>query len=183
MYVCGTSRLVHLQRDVLSLPCVPVFFESASMSLLIDASTVTHSVQLALAPVFFLTAVAGMIAAVAGRLARIIDRARQVEQWVRASTDTDTIARGLRELDYLRTRGRIANLSIGLLTLCGFLIGLTIIFLFIGPAWGIPAHHAAMFCFLSGVVSFIAALGGFLWETVMATHLLNFNVLEIERNQ
>jgi len=42
---------------------------------MIDASNVTHSVQLAVAPVFFLTAVAGMIGAVAGRLARIIDRA------------------------------------------------------------------------------------------------------------
>ena len=151
------------------------------MSLLLDASTVTHSVQLAVAPVFFLTAVAGMIGAVAARLARIIDRARVMEERVRVSTDADFIGRGLRELDYLRTRGRIANLSIALLTACGALIGLTIVLLFIGQAWDIAGHHVAMFSFIGGVLSFIAALACFMWETILATQLLNFNVLETGR--
>lgn len=148
---------------------------------MIDASNVTHSVQLAVAPVFFLTAVAGMIGAVAGRLARIIDRARVMEERVRASNDEEFIDRGLRELNYLRTRGRIANWSIGLLTLCGFLIGLTIVFLFIGQAWAEQGQMVAVFLFLGGVFSFIAALGCFMWETVLATDLLNFNVLETGR--
>ena len=149
---------------------------------MIDPSSVTHSVQLAVAPVFFLTSVAGMISAVAGRLARIIDRARVMEDRVRASTDDEFIQRGLMELNYLRKRGRIANWSIGLLTLCGFLIGLTIVFLFIGQAWvAEQGHHVAVFSFLAGVVSFIAALACFMWETVLATDLLNFNVLEMDR--
>lgn len=149
---------------------------------MIDPSSVISSVQLAVAPVFFLTAVAGMTSAVAGRLARIIDRARIVEDRVRSSTDNDFIDRGLRELSYLRTRGRIANGSIGLLTLCGFLIGLTIIFLFVGQAWvADQGYHIAVFSFLAGVVSFIAALACFMWETVLATDLLNFNVLETGR--
>ena len=149
---------------------------------MIDPSSVTHSVQLAVAPVFFLTAVAGMISAVAGRLARIIDRARVVEDRMRASKDEDLIERGWRELNYLRTRGRIANWSIGLLTLCGFLIGLTIIFLFVGQTWmAQQGHQVAVFTFLAGVVSFIAARACFMWETVLATDLLNFNVLETGR--
>lgn len=148
---------------------------------MIDPSSVTHSVQLAVAPVFFLTAVAGMTSAVAGRLARIIDRARIVEDRVRASHDEEFIERGLRELSYLRTRGRVANGSIGLLTLCGFLIGLTIVLLFVGQAWSAQGHQIAVVSFLAGVVSFIAALACFMWETVLATHLLNFNVLETGR--
>ena len=148
---------------------------------MIDATNVTHAVQLSVAPVFFLTAVAGMISAVAGRLARIIDRARIVEDRVRASTDEEFIDRGLRELNYLRTRGRIANGSIGLLTLCGFLIGLTIVLLFVGQAWSAQGQHIAVVSFLAGVASFIAALGCFMWETVLATDLLNFNVLETGR--
>ena len=145
-----------------------------------DMAGVTHSVQLSLAPVFFLTAVAGMISVVAGRLARIIDRARVVGQAIRHSVDQAEIDRGLRELDYLRSRGRLANLSIGLLTLCSFLIGLTIVLLFVGPEWGV--HGLAVFsCFLAGVVSFICALAGFFWETVLATKLLDFNVQELGR--
>ena len=49
------------------------------MAFPMDPDTVSHGIQLAVAPVFLLTAVSGMIAAVAGRLARIIDRARNVE--------------------------------------------------------------------------------------------------------
>ena len=85
----------------------------------IDAQTVTHSIQLAVAPVFFLTAVAGMIGSVAGRLARIIDRARKLEESLRTLDDHDLIARHLKELHFLRERGRLANVSIALLTLCG----------------------------------------------------------------
>ena len=70
----------------------------------IDAQTVTHSIQLAVAPVFFLTAVAGMIGSVAGRLARIIDRARKLEESLRTATDHELIARSLTELHYLRER-------------------------------------------------------------------------------
>ena len=53
------------------------------MSFAIEPGTITHGIQLAVAPVFLLTAVAGMIGAVAGRLARIIDRARVVEDRAR----------------------------------------------------------------------------------------------------
>eukprot|EP01034_Spumella_vulgaris_P044087 gene44087-54787_t len=92
------------------------------MSFAIEPGTITHGIQLAVAPVFLLTAVAGMIGAVAGRLARIIDRARVVEDRARNSSDTEHHDRAMLELGYLRTRGRLANACIGLLTLCGFLI-------------------------------------------------------------
>jgi Protein of unknown function (DUF2721) len=58
-----------------------------------DSSTITHGIQLAVAPVFLLTAVSGMIGAVAGRLARIIDRARRVEDDARASADDALLQR------------------------------------------------------------------------------------------
>ncbi len=126
------------------------------MNLALDSSTITHSIQLAVAPVFLLTAVAGMIGAVAGRLARIIDRARVVEDRARHTDEADFLQRAVLELGYLRTRGRMANGCIGLLTLCGTL---------------------ALGSFLSGVLSFLLALVLFFVETVMATRLLNFHML------
>ncbi|MEG0051691.1 MAG: DUF2721 domain-containing protein [Comamonas sp.] len=143
----------------------------------IDAATVTHSIQLAVAPVFFLTAVAGMIGSVAGRLARIIDRARKLEENLRTATDHELIARSLTELHYLRARGRLANVSIGLLTLCGVCIGLTIVLLFVGEAYGVSGQRYAVFSFLIGVLTFVSALCCFLWETIMATRILDFHVL------
>ena len=61
----------------------------------------------------------------------------------------------------------LANGCIALLTTCAFLIGLTIIFLFLGETTG----------FLAGVVCFLAALLCFLVETLIATRLLNFHML------
>lgn len=148
------------------------------MSLVIDSSSITQSIQLAVAPVFLLTAVAGMIGAVAGRLARIIDRARVVEhRALDKPDDAEYMARALLELDYLRSRGRLANGCIGLLTLCGFLIGVTIVLLFLGETMNFRGHTWALWGFLTGVVSFLLALVLFLIETVMATRLLNFHML------
>ena len=151
-------------------------------SMAIDVNNITHSIQLAVAPVFFLTAVAGMIGAVAGRLARIIDRGRTLEDRVIVSSDADYIQRSMLELGFLRRRGRLANACIGLLTLCGTLIALTIILLFIGQTAfaGMDAGNwslCAMVSFGLGVVSFVAALACFMVETMMATQLLNFRPL------
>lgn len=143
----------------------------------LDPQTVTHSIQLALAPVFFLTAVAGMIGSVATRLARIIDRARVLEDALRTATDHDLIGRHLKELHFLRGRGRLANVAIGLLTMCGLCIGLTIVLLFVGEAFGISDHRYAVVSFLLGVLAFVSALCCFLWETIMATRILDFHTL------
>ena len=146
------------------------------MAFPIDSTSITHGIQLAVAPVFLLTAVSGMIGAVAGRLARIIDRARLVEDRAR-SVDGEALERAMRELQQLRTRGRLANGCIALLTTCAFLIGLTIIVLFLGEAGGLNISRWAVGSFLAGVVSFLAALLCFLAETFLATRLLNFRLI------
>lgn len=140
-----------------------------------DLATVTHGIQLAVAPVFLLTAVSGMIGAVAGRLARIIDRARFLEN--RLDTGDVEEARASRmygELQQLRRRGRLVNGCLALLTFCAILIGSTIILLFLGETSELPIFKIATVCFLAGVVCFLSALVCFLAETLLATHLLKF---------
>lgn len=146
------------------------------MAFPIDGASITHGIQLAVAPVFLLTAVSGMIGAVAGRLARIIDRARLVEDRAGASGDSAFVERAAQELAQLRLRGRLANGCIALLTSCAFLIGLTIIFLFLGETGAAGISRWAVGSFLIGVVCFLAALLCFLAETVIATRLLNFKL-------
>lgn len=141
-----------------------------------NADEVAHGIQLAVAPVFLLTAVSGMIGAIAGRLARIIDRARLVEDRARESNDAEFLQRAFKELVELRLRGRLANGGIALLTLCAFLIGLTIIVLFVGETTVFKFSRWAVGGFLSGVASFLLALLCFLAETVIATRLLNFHL-------
>ena len=64
------------------------------MAIPLDSDSINHGIQLAIAPVFLLTAVSGMISAVASRLARIIDRARLVEDRAGASQDAAYLAKG-----------------------------------------------------------------------------------------
>ena len=146
------------------------------MAFPLDGTSITHGIQLAVAPVFLLTAVSGIIGAVAGRLARIIDRARLVEDRSRGSSDSAWLQRAARELQQLRVRGMLANGCIALLTSCALLIGVTIIVLFLGETSGIQISRWAIASFLVGVACFLAALLCFLAETILATRLLDFRV-------
>lgn len=145
-----------------------------AMTFPLDTDTVSHGIQLAVAPVFLLTAVSGMIGAVANRLARIIDRARLVEGRMKDVLTDEERRSAQTELRELRTRGLLANSSIGLLTLCAFLIGATIVILFLGEAIELQMLRLSMVSFLSGVVCFMLALACFMAETMIATRLLNF---------
>jgi hypothetical protein len=140
----------------------------------VDPDTVSHGIQLAVAPVFLLTAVSGMIGAVVNRLARIIDRARLLEERIKKNTHPESVEDDYAELTQLRTRGLLANSSIGLLTLCSFLIGITIIVLFLGETTNFQMLRISIGSFLAGVVCFLMALGCFMAETLIATRVLNF---------
>jgi hypothetical protein len=139
-----------------------------------DLDTVTHGIQLAVAPVFLLTAVSAMIGTVAGRLARIIDRARLLEDRIEAAPQGDPMAAAYRELKQLRLRGRLVNTCVALLTFCAILIGLTIVALFLGETTEMQIFRIATIFFLSGVSCFLLALLCFLTETLIATRMLKF---------
>lgn len=139
-----------------------------------DLNTVSHGIQLAVAPVFLLTAVAGMIGTVAGRLARIIDRARILEERIDAAGSNDPMTPAFAELKQLRLRGTLVNTCIALLTFCALMIGLTIMALFLGETTEWQIFRMATILFLSGVTCFLLALLCFLAETLIATRILKF---------
>lgn len=140
-----------------------------------DFATVSHGIQLAIAPVFLLTAVSGMIAAVVGRLARIIDRARALEDRLeRGGVKPEKSVGMYAELRQLRWRARLVNGCIALLTMCSMMIGVTIILLFLGETAELASLKIASVCFLAGVACFLLALLCFLAETLQATHVLKF---------
>ncbi len=140
----------------------------------VDLATVTHGIQLAVAPVFLLTAVASMIGTVAGRLARIIDRARLLEDRIEAAPVGNAMKAAYEELKRLRLRGWLVNACIALLTFCAILIGLTIVALFLGETTEMQILRLATVAFLSSVSCFLLALLCFLTETLLATRMLKF---------
>ena len=139
-----------------------------------NLDTVTHGIQLAVVPVFLLTAVAGKIGTVAGRLARIFDRARVLEDRIDAAAVDNPMTSAFSELAQLRQRGALVNACIALLTFCAIFIGLTIVALFLGETTELQIFRVVTILFLSGVVFFLLALLGFLTETLIATRVLRF---------
>lgn len=139
----------------------------------VDYPSLVNSIQSAVAPVFMLTAVAHMINVLASRLARIIDRAR----WIEERLDMQRIKNekaAYWELKRLGLRGSVVNWSIALLVLCAILIGTTIAGLFLDEVVTSFNGQILPWSFLGGIFCFILALICFIIETLMATHTLSF---------
>lgn len=138
-----------------------------------NSATILNAIQLAVAPIFMLAAVAAMIGTVATRLARIIDRARELEERMEANTVMNVEAAHW-ELDRLKLRGRICNWSVGMLAICAMLVGATVMALFVGETTLPRMERVVPWTFLGAVGLFVIALIFFLVETLLATHTLRF---------
>ena len=140
-----------------------------------ELSAVSQGIQLAIAPVFLLNAVAAMIGAVAGRLARIVDRARQIEVWIEDLPDAPKMQRWQDELRLLRQRSTLVNWCIALLILCAIMIGSTIVLLFFGETLEVNFARASTIAFMAGVAIFLLALLCFFAETLLSAKILKLS--------
>jgi uncharacterized protein DUF2721 len=130
---------------------------------------IQHAIQLAVAPVFLLSGVAGLLAVMAGRLARIIDRARDLEQkW--AMLDEKALALGKTEIVILEYRRSLASWSINFCTGAAFLVCTVIVTLFFEEFLGANLKWFAGAQFILAMFALLAGLSAFLREVYLATH-------------
>ena len=128
---------------------------------------VGQAIQLALAPAFLLTAVAGLLNVMTGRLARIIDRGRHL-------TETDGLPASLpghvqHELRQLDRRRHLASAAITACTLTALLLCLVIIALFAEVYLRGPLRGLIMLLFMAAMLGLVVGLGQFLREVQLAT--------------
>ncbi len=91
---------------------------------------IAHLIQLSIAPVFLLTGVGTLLNVLSGRLARIIDRARVLEQRLDTPHPLHADAIG-NELHVLERRGRLIYHAIKLSTISALLVCFVIAALFV----------------------------------------------------
>ncbi len=93
-----------------------------------------HLIQLAVAPVFLLAGVGGILSLLSLRQGRIVDRAREIQRLWQApdATANDT---HIAELDVLAKRGRLVHAAYTLTTATGVLVCMVVAALFVGDAW------------------------------------------------
>jgi ABC-type bacteriocin/lantibiotic exporter with double-glycine peptidase domain len=129
---------------------------------------VAHVIQLSVAPVFLLSGVGVMLTVFTNRLARIVDRARALEERLQ-STEEEHKSGIYAELTMLSRRSRWNEAAIGLTTVTGLLISVVIVALFVDDIVAVDLSGLVALLFILAMVAFVAAFISFLREIVLAT--------------
>ena len=128
---------------------------------------VSRVIELAVAPVFLLTAVGTILGVLSTRLARIVDRARVlVDRLPRAEAQMQEAIRV--ELHLLIRRRKLVNLAITFGTITALLVCILIASAFVSATLQFNASMFVAALFVLAMFSFIGALLSFLREIVLA---------------
>jgi hypothetical protein len=138
-----------------------------------DLDSVSHVIQLAVAPVFLLTGIAGLLGVTANRLARIVDRARTVEPVALAAQGSER-EHLEQELATLARRARLIYRAIALQVIAALLVCAVIVGLFVTAyyAWTPDLARLLAAVFASALLALILGLLTFLREVYLATQTL-----------
>jgi hypothetical protein len=137
---------------------------------------IAHVIQLAIAPVFLLTAVCTLLNVLTNRLALAVDRRRVLIVRL-PELDAATAGTCNAELDYLDRRVHVIYIAIALAVLCALLIGILIAVAFVGAfAGSSPAYSVAVF-FVMAMAALIGSLGAFLREIFLGVSSVRTPIL------
>jgi hypothetical protein len=128
---------------------------------------VTRLVQLAIAPVFLLTAVGTIIGVLSSRLGRVVDRSRALEDRLRQLAPEGQKA-VREELSVLARRVRLVYASMTLAVVCALFVGLLIAVAFVDAFVALDLSKFIGLLFIGAMLAFILALMVFLREIFLA---------------
>jgi len=137
----------------------------------IEVVDIAHAIQLALAPVFLLSGIGVLLGVLTNRLARIVDRARKVEESLLQAVGTASEeSRG--QLRVAARRARLINLSITLSTVAALLVALVVALIFASTFAPINLATSVAILFVLAMVALVGGLMSFLFEVRVATEAL-----------
>jgi hypothetical protein len=128
---------------------------------------ITRVIQLAVAPVFLLTAVGTILNVLSSRLARVVDRIRSRELDIQSGR-TDVLPHAERELVVLGRRMRLVYLAIGLTVSCAIFVSLLIAIAFVDAFLSTDLSKLIGIMFIAAMLALIAGLAVFLREIFLA---------------
>jgi hypothetical protein len=136
---------------------------------------IAHLIQVALTPIFLMTAVGVTLNVLTNRLARIVDRARNLENSLNRP-EVVAPAGAHRQLEVLARRSVYINAAITLIIASGLLISLVVVMLFVNAflRWNLAAAIAIVF--ILSMSSLALSLLAFLIEVRIATRALRIGI-------
>ena len=135
-------------------------------------SVIAQTIQLAVAPVFLLAGIGAFLNVCAGRLARVIDRARTVEGLVleTAGADHDRLVFEIRKLDRRMT---VVNNAIFLSVASAIAVCLVVVLLFAAQLFDVPMGTPISLLFITAMALMISALCTFIVEIRLAARTIH----------
>ncbi|HEU4626792.1 MAG TPA: DUF2721 domain-containing protein [Steroidobacteraceae bacterium] len=137
---------------------------------------IVHLIQSAVAPVFLLSGVGVTLGVLTNRLARIVDRARFLEQLTHAESARSESTRA--SLRVLARRAHYINVAIALCTIAALLVSLVVMSLFTSAFVALNLSALIAILFVLAMVCLTAAFGVFLFEVRLATRSLQIGARE-----
>ena len=134
----------------------------------VELGDLAHAIQLALAPVFLLTGIAGSLNVMAGRLARLIDRGRYLTERELPPAMVASAAYRV-ELASLEFRRHLASSAIAASTLSALLVCVVIASLFVQVLLQVELKWVVGALFTGSTLALVVGLGYFLREVHLAT--------------
>ena len=140
-------------------------------NLTLQVSEIGHVIQLAVAPVFLLSGVGIILTVLTNRLARVVDRARRLEDAAdRATTAEREAIHG--QLRVMARRAHLMNRAITLSTVAALLVAFVVVTLFLGAFFDFRASIPIAGMFILAMLSLIGALLFFLREVFLSISTL-----------
>ncbi len=147
-----------------------------------DLAILGRTIQSAVAPVFLLVATGNLINVMTGRLARVVDRSRALEERYAATTGADH-ERVVWELRRLDRRMSLVNTAMGMAVACGVVVCLMVAALFLGEVAGFKTGVAVALLFVVAMALLIGSLALFLIEVRQATVTIRVRAEFLERGR
>lgn len=145
-------------------------------------SSIAQTIQLAIAPVFLLAGIGAILNVLAGRLARVVDRYRVLEQ-LHANSEGEEHYRYVRELRVLDQRMRLANIAIALIVASAIVVCALVALLFITQLADLAFRVAVAVAFVLGMALLVAGLVLFLVEINLALRSVAVREELLEREE
>jgi uncharacterized membrane protein YvlD (DUF360 family) len=142
-----------------------------------DLHDIARAVQLALAPAFLLTAIAGLLNVMASRLSRIIDRGRYLTEGPNppASLELDHVRQEQRALEMRR---HLASVAITACTVSALVVCIVIAALFLEVLLNVPLKWLAGGLFTVAMLALVVGLTYFLREVHLAMQSIRIRLPE-----
>lgn len=128
---------------------------------------IAHVIQLAVAPVFLLTAVGTLLAVLTNRLGRSVDRRRVLAAYL-LMVDAPLAREAREELDTVERRVHLIYGAIALAVICAIFVCLLISAAFVGAFVATELSRVLGVLFVLAMLALIGSLGIFLREIFLA---------------